>query len=41
MCGRYNAGNFNPGRGEPDKAACRQATKYGGFYGPWLELGNG
>ena len=34
-----NAGNFEPDRGTGDRAACAQARKYGGFYGPWVDLG--
>ncbi len=33
-----NAGNFEPDRGTGDRAACVQARKYGGFYGPWVDL---
>jgi arylsulfatase A-like enzyme len=33
-----NATYFNPNRGNPDPAACQQAVKYGGFYGPFAHL---
>jgi len=33
-----NEGNFEPDRGTGDPAACAQARKYGGFYGPWVDL---
>ena len=31
-----NKNNFAPDRGNPDKAACTQAVKNGGFYGPFV-----
>ena len=33
-----NAGNFEPDRGTGDVAACAQARRNGGFYGPWFDL---
>eukprot|EP01064_Diplonema_japonicum_P010618 TRINITY_DN1785_c0_g1_i1.p1 TRINITY_DN1785_c0_g1~~TRINITY_DN1785_c0_g1_i1.p1 ORF type:complete len:532 (+),score=127.75 TRINITY_DN1785_c0_g1_i1:635-2230(+) len=33
-----NKGNYNPNRGQGDPRACQQAIKYGGFYGPWIDL---
>ena len=34
-----NQGVFAPDRGAGDQAACRQAVKNGGFYGPFVGLG--
>ena len=36
-----NIDNFAPDRGSGDRAACAQARKYGGFYGPWVDLEDG
>ena len=33
-----NENNFNPNRGRADRAACVQARKVGGYYGPWVDL---
>ena len=33
-----NKNNFNPNRGRADRAACVQARKVGGYYGPWVDL---
>ena len=37
--GALQATLFNPDRGSADPAACETAkSRWGGFYGPWLQL---
>lgn len=39
---QHNATTFSPDRGEPEPAACQHSIDYyDGYYGPWLQLGEG